>query len=259
MTHPLALLGRPALEATRTLGGCMVLLGRAASYIARGRWRLALTVTQCAEIGAGSFFIVVISLLFAGMVAGMHLAFELSRYGAQGLVGGIVTISVVREVGPTITAIVITARSGAAIAAELGTMKTSNQIDALRALGIDPVSYLVVPRLLAGLLMVPVLVAIANVVASGGAFLIASTAGVRLSQFLDSISNFVEPYDFIAGLAKAVVFGGMLTLVACWQGLRAKGGATGVGRATTEAVVLAVVAIIVSNLFMSWLLFVAFR
>ncbi len=259
MTHPLALLGRPALDATRTLGGCMLLLGRAAAYIARGRWRMGLTVTQCAEIGAGSFGIVVISLLFAGMVAGMHLAFELSRYGAQGLVGGIITISVVREVGPTITAIVITARSGAAIAAELGTMKTSNQVDALRALGIDPVSYLVVPRLLAGLLMVPVLVAIANVVASFGAYLIASTAGVRLTQFVDSISNFVQPYDMLAGLAKAVVFGGMLTLVACWQGLRARGGATGVGRATTAAVVLAVVGIIVSNLVMSWLLFVAFR
>ena len=255
----LALVGRPAVEATRTLGGTVVLLGRAMGYIARGRLRVGLTLAQGAELGAGSVFIVALSLFFAGMVAGMHLALELSRFGAEGLVGGLVTISVVREVGPTMTAIVVTARSGAAIAAELGTMQTTEQVDALRALGIDPISYLVVPRLLAGVVMLPALTMIGNVVASGGAFLLAKAAGVTLTEFLDSIPMFVESYDVFAGLAKALVFGALLTVVACWKGLGARGGATGVGRATTGAVVLGVVGIIGMNFVLSWLLFVVGR
>jgi phospholipid/cholesterol/gamma-HCH transport system permease protein len=222
----------------------------------RHAWRRI--IAQMALVGFESLPIVLITLLFGGMVLGLHTAEQFVEYGAGGLVGGVVAVSMAREVAPTLAGIVVAARIGSAFAAELGTMKITNQVDALRALAANPVHYLVTPRLIASAIMLPVLTMYAILTGMLGGGLVAINAGVTVHNFINSASTYLQQYDVGVGLLKTFVFGIIIAVTSCSVGLSTEGGAAGVGRSTTAAVVWSIVLLYASNFLLSWLLY-AFR
>lgn len=212
---------------------------------------------QMARLGADSLPIVSMTILCTGMVMSVQTAKEFVRFGAADSVGGIVAIAMGRELSPILTGVVVAGRIGAAIAAEIGTMKVTEQIDALRVMAVSPIRYLVAPRLLAIVLMMPVLVVYANLVGDvGGWFVAENYAGISSHMFLESIRGFIEPWDIIGGLIKGAVFGAIIAIIGCHKGLNAQQGAEGVGMATTKSVVLSIILIFIANYFLSVILYV---
>lgn len=252
---PVAALGEVVLHGLAQVGGSTTMLVRAAQWIIRGRWELRELLVQMNRIGVESVPIMIVTGLFAGMVLAYQTSRQLAEFGAQGFVGGLVGLSLTREAAPVFTAITAAGRIGAGIAAELGTMAVTEQIDALRALATDPVRYLVVPRLVAAALALPALTMFSNIVGSIGGYLIATGSGIHGATYLSSLQRMVWTYDLLAGLVKALVFGIIIAAVGCFRGLHAEGGADGVGRATTGAVVAAIVLILVSNYFLDLFFF----
>lgn len=243
------------LRGVTDLGRAVLMLGAAARWVLRGRLELRETAVQLNRIGTESVPVVLVTGAFSGMVLAYQTARQLAEFGGQGFVGGLVGLSMAREAAPVFTAIVAAGRVGAGMAAEIGAMAVTEQIDALRVLATDPVRYLVVPRLLAAALALPVLTTFANVVGGVGGYAVATAAGVSSGAFLSSLQRFVWPYDLVAGLIKAVFFGFIIASVGCYRGLHTTGGADGVGRATTGAVVTAIVLILVCNYFLDLLFF----
>ena len=197
------------------------------------------------------------TILCTGMVMSVQTAKEFVRFGAADSVGGIVAIAMGRELAPILTGVVVAGRIGAAIAAEIGTMKVTEQIDALRVMAVSPIRYLVAPRLLAIVLMMPILVIYANLVGDvGGWFVAENYAGISSHMFLESVRGFIEPWDIIGGLIKGAFFGAIIAIIGCHKGLTAKQGAEGVGLATTKSVVLSIILIFIANYFLSVILYV---
>lgn len=208
-------------------------------------WKEA--VVQMAFVGVASVPIVVLTAFFSGAVLSLYLTVFLRQYGAEGFVGATVGLTATREIGPVIAGIMVSARAGSAMAAQIGTMAVTEQIDALRMLGVHPTNYLVIPRLIAAILMVPILALVAIWMAIFGGMLVASTEGLSTTVFLQSVQRFVEPADIVKGISKGPFFGLIVAVVACQQGLRTKNGAVGVGRATTNAVVISMVLVYIAN------------
>ncbi|MGQ9808996.1 MAG: MlaE family ABC transporter permease [Armatimonadota bacterium] len=246
---------RQLLEFLEGVGECISLLAGSLRFIVTRRvvWRDA--VTQMSSIGVDSLLLVMITVAFSGAVVALYSSALLTRWGVSSYVGGGLVLSVVREIGPVLTAVVVAARSGSAIAAEIGTMKVTEQVDALRSLAISPVEYLVAPRVLASLVVFPMLTVFADFTGALGGYVVAVASGVPAGTFMDSTERFVEAYDISMGLVKALVFGLVVSLVCCQQGLRTRGGATGVGRSTTNAVVVSIVLIYILNFFLAYLMF----
>lgn len=216
--------------------------------ILRGRLLLGETLRQMSQLGVNSLPISLLIMGFSGMVLALHTANQLKRLGMEGLIGGIVAVSSAREGAPVLTAIAVAARVGSAIAAEVGTMAVTEQVDALRSLGVSPVRYLVVPRLVAAVVMLPILTLFACVAGILGGMLVAEwSSGVSPQIYLHSVQDLLQPRDIYLGMLKTLVFGGIIALVGCLQGLRATGGAAGVGRATTSAVVLSIVLVYIAD------------
>ena len=233
-----------------------MLLGQAIYLLFRPPFRLYLFVQQMEFIGAGSVFVVFLTGLFTGMVFSVQVVHTFRLFNAETMVGSTVAISMMRELGPVLTALMVTARAGAAIATEIGTMRVTEQVDALVTMAVDPVQYLVTPRIVAASLMTPVLTAFSNLVGLAGSYYVSVILlDVDSGMFLDRITQYAEAWDLITGLIKSSVFGLILALVACYKGLNAEGGARGVGRATTQAVVASSVLILVSDYFLTLLLF----
>lgn len=214
-------------------------------------------VRQMALLGADSLPIVVMTILCTGMVFSVQTAKEFVRLGASSSVGGIVAIAMARELVPVLTGVVVAGRIGAAIAAELGTMKVTEQIDALRVMAANPVSYLVVPRFIALVLMMPVLVVFANFIGNIGGWVVAHYyAGIGSFTYENSIRTLAEFYDVFGGMVKSCVFGAIIAIVGCYKGLNAPNGAEGVGLATTASVVLSIILVFITNYFLSIVLYV---
>lgn len=212
---------------------------------------------QMALLGADSLPIVMMTILCTGMVFSVQTAKEFVQLGAASSVGGIVAIAMGRELVPVLTGVVVAGRIGAAIAAELGTMKVTEQIDALRVMAANPVSYLVVPRFIAIVLMMPVLVVFANLIGNVGGWLVAHYyAGISTFAYENSIKVLAEVYDVVGGMIKSSVFGGIIALIGCYKGLNAANGAEGVGLATTASVVLSIILIFITNYFLSIVLYI---
>ncbi len=241
-------IGHQVVAALDFLGDQVLLLVRSAAYIAHGRVGRRRTLQQMAIAGADSIPIVAVTLLCVGMAWGYHTASYMARFGAAGYFGGTTALAIARELGPALAGVVVAARVGSAFAAELGTMTVTEQVDALRALAVNPIRYLVVPRLIACVIMLPILTVIADACGMFGAFLLGTTSGVTTGEYIASVQQLLEPWDVAGGIAKALVFGLIIALVGCRQGLRATGGAAGVGRATISAVVLSIVLIYAANL-----------
>jgi len=236
------------------------MMADAVRWVLRGQLELREMIHQVTRIGVESVPIILVTGTFSGMVLAYQSAGQLLEVGAETFIGGLVGISMAREAAPVFTAITAAGRVGAGMAAEIGTMAVTEQVDALRVLATDPVRYLVVPRLLAAALALPVLTIFANLVGGLGGYAVAtSVAGVSSGQYLGAVQRFVLPYDLIGGLIKTIFFGVIIAAVGCFRGLHTTGGADGVGRATTGAVVSAIVLILVVNYFLDLILFVPKR
>lgn len=218
----------------------------------RRPFRLRLIMAQMEWVGVKSLVIVGVTGLFCGMVFAVQLYIALSMFGASGLVGASVGISLSRELSPVFCALMVTGRVGSAMAATLGTMRVSEQIDALEAMAVNPIHYLVVPRVIAATLMMPVLVVFFEAVGLIGAYWVSvNILHVDAGMFLSKLWWYVDPDDFWKGMIKGGVFGFIFAVVGCARGYHARGGADGVGRATTQAVVVASVLIFVSDYFLT--------
>jgi len=211
-------------------------------------WRkyLSLAIDHMYQIGILSIPIVILTSLFSGMVTSVQAAYQFeSGFVPNWFVGSIVGESVLLELAPMMTALVMTGRVGATIAAEIGTMRVSEQIDALESLSFDPISFLILPRILAAALMFPLLVIIADFFGIiGGLFVAVNTMDLSYLEFIRGLRNWFRPFDAWFGLIKGLFFGVAITSIACYQGYYTTGGATGVGKSTTAAVVISCVAIV---------------
>jgi phospholipid/cholesterol/gamma-HCH transport system permease protein len=237
-------------------GGVAELGVDAFAYIVRLRVRVRETFDQMYFLGVNSWSIVILTSLFVGLVLSLESAQQAVSYGVSNLVGGAVTYGAARELGPLLTAIVVAGRVGAAIAAELGSMVVTEQVEALQSLGLSPTRMLVVPRLVALLVMLPLLIVLADVVSiSGGAWMAQAYAHISYTSFIESARETVSFDDFIKGISKGFVFATIIALIGSYQGLGTRGGAAGVGRSTTDAVVNAIILIFIANFALSYVLF----
>ncbi len=248
-------IGSQVVAAVDFFGDSVLLLVRSLSYLSRGRVGLRRTAQQMAVAGSDSLPIVVVTLLCVGMAWGWHTAVLMVRFGASSYFGGGTAVAIARELGPALCGVVVAARVGSAFAAELGTMTVTEQVDALRALAISPIRFLVLPRLMACVIMLPLLAVIADAAGILGAFAVSAHFGVSSGEYIASVQQWLSPRDLYGGVAKTVVFGLIIALVGCRQGLRATAGAAGVGRATTSAVVLSIVLIYAANLLLTAAIF----
>jgi len=248
MTRFFAWLGGGFLEAMAESGRMALLLWEATVCLFRPPWRIGLFFRQMEFVGVNSLFVVLLTSLFTGMVLALQTYHAFRLFSAEGLVGATVALSMTRELGPVITALMVTGRAGSSIAAEIGTMRVTEQVDALTVMAINPVQYLVTPRVVAGLVMLPLLTVVSDFVGILGGYLVGvKMLGINGGIFMNRIYELVELSDIYDGLIKAAVFGVILTLVGCYKGFYTFGGAEGVGRATTQAVVLASVLILASD------------
>ncbi|MCA9492901.1 MAG: ABC transporter permease [Myxococcales bacterium] len=237
------------------LGRAMHIAGLAAVNLFVPPLRLRLTVTQIEFIGIQSLPIILLSSAFTGAVFTYESYDAFAYFGAQGLVGGTVGVALTRELSPTLTGLLVAGRAGSAMAAELGSMRVTEQIDALEAMAVDPVNYLVKPRIVASILALPMLTAVFDAVGMLGSYIVGVYV-LHLSppEYLVRLRDWVDWDDIWAGLVKATIFGAIVGLVACYKGYYTEGGAVGVGRATTSAVVVASVSVLVANYFIALLL-----
>jgi len=242
-------LGSRSLELAYHAGGITYLFRDTLSTLFSTRLRWQYTVEQMNHIGVTSLPLVFLTALFTGMVLSLQSAYQLQLFGAQQFTSDLVALSITRELGPVLTAMVVAGRVGASIAAELGTMKVTEQIDALRALATDPVRYLVVPRFVAGFFMLFFLTIYADCIGMlGGYFVAVFKLGLSSHQYIKRSIDILTFKDVMTGLAKAFVFGGAISIVGCYFGMKTEGGAAGVGRSTTMAVVTALVLVIAFDL-----------
>ncbi|AFY62007.1 MlaE family lipid ABC transporter permease subunit [Synechococcus sp. PCC 6312] len=233
-----------------------LLAGRVAYHILQGKIHRRNTLDQLAAVGPESLGVALITSMFVGMVFTIQVAREFINFGAASAVGGVLAIALTRELGPVLTAVVLAGRVGSAFAAEIGTMRVTEQIDALRMLGANPINYLVIPRVLACCLMMPILTVLGLVTGlAGGMIISANLYDIPRPIYLDSIRNFLGTWDIWAAMIKAVIFGGLVSIIGCHWGLTTTGGAKGVGQSTTAAVVISLLAIFIINFFLSWVLF----
>lgn len=246
-----ALIERPLLG----LGRIILLLGATLKLMVRPPYELKSVVKQMLEIGVNSLPVVLITAVFTGMVLALQSYTGFKRFGAEGLVGTVVALSMTRELGPVLSALIVTGRAGAAIAAELGTMRVTEQIDALEAMATNPVKYLVVPRFLSGIFMLPALAIVTDIVGILGGYVVSVLLlGTNPRSYLRATWDFLQVQDIYSGLVKACFFGAAFTLISCYKGFYTSGGAEGVGRATTGAVVYSSMTILISDYFLSaWL------
>lgn len=238
------------------VGGIWLMFMDAAYWTFRRPYRLSAIFTQMEFVGVKSLWVVIVTGGFTGMVLALQTYYGFRQFSSEGLVGATVALSMTRELGPVLTALMVTGRAGSAIAAELGSMRVTEQIDALTAMALNPVKYLVVPRIVASLLMLPILTVIADFTGVvGGYFVGVKLLGIDEGIFMSRMTKYVDLEDIYHGLAKAACFGVILALISCYKGFYTKGGAQGVGRATTEAVVMASISILIADYILTSLMF----
>jgi phospholipid/cholesterol/gamma-HCH transport system permease protein len=244
----LAAVGRAVIAACHATGKVSAFAGAGVSHIVRPPFYGRLFLKALLEIGYFSLPVVALTAVFTGMVLALQSYTGFSRFAAQSAVANLVVLSMTRELGPVLAGLIVAGRVGAAMAAELGTMRVTDQIDALTTLSTNPMKYLVAPRLLAGTIALPLLVVVADVLGVMGGFIVSVLKlGFNQNVYLTNTMNFVQSDDVISGLAKAGVFGFIIALMGCYQGYNSRGGAQGVGAATTAAVVSASILILASD------------
>lgn len=256
MFNPLEAVGRTALKQVQAMGRMAIFLGSTGFWAVRPPLKFRRIVSQLHFIGVQSSSIILLTAAFSGMVLGLQGYYTLRKFGSEALLGPAVGLSLIKELGPVMAALMVTARAGSASAAEIGIMRITEQIDALEAMAVNPMKYLVVPKVIAGLIAVPLLTGIFDVVGIYGGYLVGvKLLGVSAGTYFSEMRNMVEMSDIRGGFLKSLSFGLIITWVCTYKGFYAGYGAEGVGRATTEAVVLSSVLVLVWNYFMTAVLF----
>lgn len=249
----------PALGLIDTIGGHAILAAKAFSWLPRPPFRGRSYVESMEYIGFGSLPIVLLVGLFTGMVTALQSVHVFRVFGFDHIVGGTTGVSIAAELGPVLTSLMLAGRVGAGIATELGTMRISEQIDALESMAVDPIQFLVLPRLVAGALMTPILVLLFFIIAMGGAYIVAVTQlGGDEGHFILNFKLMVSFLEVTKGLIKGMIFGFTVALIGCYYGFNASGGGRGVGIATTKAVVASSVSVLVLDYFVTEILLVIF-
>ncbi|MBI5588254.1 MAG: ABC transporter permease [Deltaproteobacteria bacterium] len=245
-------LGESAGKFVTSTGLMATMLAQAAVYAFTPPVKLRNIFKQMEFVGVQSLFVVVLTGTFTGMVMALQSFNALKRFGAESLVGPTVALSMARELGPVLTGLMVTGRAGSAMATELGTMRVTEQIDALFTMAVNPVKYLVVPRIIAGVLMFPLLTVITDFVGVVGGYMVGvRLLGINPGVYIGRTIDFVQVSDIFIGLEKSIVFGLIMSLVACFNGFYTTGGAEGVGRSATSSVVMGSVLILVSDYLLS--------
>jgi phospholipid/cholesterol/gamma-HCH transport system permease protein len=246
--NPLAAIGRIFLHFLEVVGRISLFTVTATSHCLRPPWFPLLIGRQMLDIGYFSLPVVGLTALFTGMVLALQSYTGFARFSAEGAVATVVVLSVTRELGPVIAGLMVAGRIGASMAAEIGTMRVTEQIDALSTLATNPFKYLVAPRLIAGLTMLPLLVVVADIIGVFGGYVVGVyKLGFNPAAYLKRTFDYLEFMDVFSGLVKAAAFGFLVSLMGCYHGYNSEGGAQGVGRATTNAVVSSSILILIFN------------
>ncbi|MBS4046496.1 MAG: MlaE family ABC transporter permease [Ferrovibrio sp.] len=254
--NPLAIIGRVFLDFLGAIGRVAVFTFHGLRHIFAPPFYFRLLVKQMMTIGYFSLPVVGLTALFTGMVLALQIFIGAGRFNAESAVASIVVLGITRELGPVLGGLMVAGRVASAMAAEIGTMRVTEQIDALTTLSTNPFKYLVAPRLLAATLSLPVLVLVADIIGVMGGYLIAThKLGFNAGSYMKNTLDFLETLDVVSGLVKAAVFGFVIALMGCYHGFHSRGGAQGVGKATTDAVVSASILILVANYFVTELFF----
>ena len=247
--------GTGLVNLVEELGGLMTLLIDVIRWSVRPPFRLQNLFAQLDFVGVGSVFIVGLTGIFSGMVFAHQSWRAFDLFNAESLVGPTVSLTITRELAPVFAALMVTMRAGSSTCTELGTMRVTEQVDALETMAVNPVQYLLVPRVLAGLLMLPLLVLIFDLMGLlGGYFVAVQVKGLSAGTFITRTQQWLDPEDIVEGLIKGAVFGLFIALVACYKGFNASGGAKGVGKATTEAMVASALGIFILDYFVGVIL-----
>ncbi|MCE9590643.1 MAG: ABC transporter permease [Planctomycetes bacterium] len=258
LAEKLDFVGGQLLDAMDGFGQFTRFSGVTAMWFARGyrKWtRATLLMPQLYMIGTKSIPVVMIVGAFVGMVLGVEAYSQFAAIGQEARLGGIINISVVKQIGPVLAAVMLAGRIGGSVSAELGTMRVTEQLDALRAMGADPIAHLVVPRVVACVVMIPLLTVFSDLLGIYGGYLVTVQGyGVNARDYWSFSREFVEGYDVFTGLIKSVTFGVMIGLISCYKGFNCRPGAEGVGRAATDSFVTSFIAIIIANFFLAKLL-----
>jgi phospholipid/cholesterol/gamma-HCH transport system permease protein len=248
-------LGALVIDSVLALGNFVIFLVGALFYIIVPPYKPRLAIRQVRIIGADSLLLIVLIGTFTGMVLGLQGYNTLRRFGSEGALGTVVALILVRELGPVLAALMVAARAGSAMAAEIGSMQATEQIDALSVMAINPVQYLVAPRVLAGIVSFPLLTGIFDVIGIWGGYLVGvDLMGAPGASYMHGIAQNLTGHDILSGLYKALVFGLVVMWVCCYKGYHAERMATGVSRATTEAVVLSSIMILAWDYFLTSIL-----
>ncbi len=251
-----ATVGRGTIGAVRRTGAVALFGAEGLSHLVRPPFYGRMFLQAFIEFAFFSLPVVALTAVFSGMVIALQSYTGFARFNAESATASVVVLSVVRELGPVLAGLMVAGRVGAAMAAELGTMRVTDQIDALGTLSTSPMKYLIAPRLLAGLLALPLLVVVADILGVGGGFLVATVKlGFTPLAYLKATADILRMNDIVAGLAKACVFGFIVALMGCFHGYNSRGGAQGVGAATTNAVVTASILILAFDYVLTELFF----
>lgn len=248
--------GKPVIDTMHLAGGLIVLLFDTIKWVFIPPFRFRLLLKQMEFIGIQSLPIIILTGAFTGMVFAFQSYIGFEQFGGEYLVGTVVALGMARELGPVIGSIMVTARAGSAMTAEIGTMRVTEQIDALSSIAVDPKQYLILPRVLAGIIIMPMLIVVdvfCGIV--GGYFVGVHILDINKTLYVENMYRYTDLGDLYNGLIKAVVFGLILTLVGCYKGFYTTGGSEGVGRATTESVVLSCVLILIFDYILTALMF----
>jgi phospholipid/cholesterol/gamma-HCH transport system permease protein len=244
--------GAPVYRFLDVVGGHLILVGRAFAWLVRRPFRGQNYLEAAEYIGFGSLPIVLLVGAFTGMVMSLQSVNAFRQFGLESFAGGTTGKALALELGPVLTSLMLAGRAGAGIATELGTMRITEQIDALESMAVNPVQYLVLPRIIAAMIVTPILTLLFFVIGMGGAYLVAVVIQhVDQGQWMSNLQDIVQPQDVLQGFIKAIFFGFMVSLVGCYQGYHASGGGRGVGIGTTRAVVIASVTTLVMDYFLS--------
>lgn len=252
----LAVIGGVVLRFLAQLGRLVLFMITAVSHCFRPPFYPRMIGRQMIDIGYYSLPVVGLTAIFSGMVLALQSYTGFARFNAESAVANVVVLSITRELGPVLAGLMVAGRIGASMAAEIGTMRVTEQVDALTTLSTNPYKYLIAPRLIAGLLMLPLLVLVADIIGVFGGYLVGVyKLGFNPNVYLANSIDFLEPLDVISGLVKAAVFGFIIALMGCYNGFHSKGGAQGVGSATTNAVVSSSILILTANYIITELFF----
>lgn len=256
LTRPFEIIGRKTISGLSEAGEIILLLFQSLLWLIRPPWRPRLVFRQMEFVGNKSINVVVLTGAFTGGVFALQSYHGFSLFGAESLVGSTVALALTRELGPVLTSLMVTGRAGSAMAAELGTMRVTEQIDAMYVMAVNPIQYLILPRVIAAVIMLPILTVVADFVGILGSYIVGvGILGIDDGIFTAKILEYLEFNDIGMGLIKAGFFGLILSIVGCYKGFYTYGGAEGVGRSTTEAVVMASVMILAADYVLTAIMF----